>query len=142
MSVSAAGMLVAAIAAWAIDHWIPLGDFVPAFRALVPGIMLINLSSVAIMLLERALEFRRIALVEMINQLTLTFVSVAVGFFVPSFWAPVCGFWAAFLLSFGVLAFYVRAVFRPVWNVRAMLRIAGSSVPFASTLWVTQLRTS
>jgi hypothetical protein len=72
--------------------------------------------------------------------LTLTFVSVAVGFFVPSFWAPVCGSWAALLLSFGVLAFYVRDVFRPVWNVRAMARLAWSSLPFATNIWVSQLR--
>jgi len=140
MSLSVAGMLVAAIAAWAIDRWIPLGDFVPAFLAMVPGLMLVNLSNVATALLERALDYRRVTLVEMTYQLTLTFVAVAVGFFVPSFWAPVCGFWAALLLSFGMLAFYVRDVFRPVWNVRAMARLAWSSLPFATNLWVSQLR--
>jgi hypothetical protein len=71
---------------------------------MVPGIILQNLSNVATMLLERLLDYRRVALVEMTFQLTLTFVAVAVGFFVPSFWAAV-------LLSFGVLAFYVRDVF-------------------------------
>jgi len=140
MSVSVAGTLIAAIAAWAISRWIPLGHFVPAFLAMVPGLMLQNLSNVATMLLERALDYRRVALVEMTYQLTLTFVAVAVGFFVPSFWAPVCGFWAALLLSSGVLAFYVRDVFRPVWNVRAMVRIAWSSVPFATNSWASQLR--
>jgi O-antigen/teichoic acid export membrane protein len=140
MSVSVAGMLVAAIAVWAIDRWIPLGNFVPAFLAMVPGTMLANLSAVATMLLERALDYRRVALVEMTTQLTLTFVAVAVGFFVPSFWAPVCGFWASVLLSFGVVVFYVRDVFRPVWNVPAMARLAWSSLPFAANPWVSQLR--
>jgi PST family polysaccharide transporter len=140
MSVSVAGTLIAVIAAWAIGRWIPLGHFVPAFLAMVPGIMLQNLSNVATMLLERALDYRRVALVEMTYQLTLTFVAVAVGFFVPSFWAPVCGSWAALLLSFGVLAFYVRDVFRPVWNVPAMARLAWSSLPFAASPWVSQLR--
>jgi PST family polysaccharide transporter len=140
MSLSVAGMLVAAIAAWAIDRWIPLGEFVPAFLVMVPGIVLNNLSNVAIALLERALDYRRVAMAEMTVQLTLTFVSVAVGFFVPSFWAPVCGFWAAHLLWFGVLVFYVRDVIRPVWNVPAMARLAWSSLPFAANSWVPQLR--
>jgi len=140
MSVSVAGMLVAAIACWAIDRWIPLGDFVPAFLAMVPGIMLQNLSFIATALLERSLDYRRIALVEMTLQLTQIFVAVAVGFFVPSFWAPVCGFWAALLLYFGLLVFYVRDVLRPVWNVRAMALLAWSSLPFAANPWVSQLR--
>jgi O-antigen/teichoic acid export membrane protein len=140
MSLSVAGMLVAAIAAWTIDRWIPLGAFVPAFLAMLPGIVLQNLCNVGIMLLERALDFRRVALVELAIQLTLTFVAVAVAFFVPSFWAPVCGFWASVLLSFGVVVLYVRDVVRPVWNVRAMARLAWSSVPFAAETWVWQLR--
>jgi O-antigen/teichoic acid export membrane protein len=140
MSVSVAGMVVATITVWVIDRWIPLGAFVPAFLAMLPAIILGNLTSVGMALLERKLDYRRVALVEMTTQLTITFVSVAVGFFVPSFWAPVCGYWAALLLAFGVVAFYVSDVFHPVWNVRAMARIAWSSLPFASNLWVTQLR--
>jgi PST family polysaccharide transporter len=140
MSVSVAGMLVAAIAAWAIGRWIPLGYFLPAFLSMVPLIILTNLSSVGTALLERALDYRRVALVEMTTQLAQTFVAVTVGFFVPSFWAPVCGSWAALLLSFGLLAFHVRDIFRPVWNVRAMARLAWNSLPFATNLWVSQLR--
>jgi PST family polysaccharide transporter len=140
MIISVAGMLIAAIAAWAIGRWTPLGFFIPAFLAMVPGLVLQNLSNVATMLLERALDYRRVALVEMIYQLTLTFVAVAVGYFFPSFWAPVCGFWAGLLLSFGLLAFYVPDVIRPIWNVPAMARLAWSSLPFATNPWVTQLR--
>jgi O-antigen/teichoic acid export membrane protein len=65
MSLSVAGMLVAAITAWTIGRWIPLGNFVPAFLAMVPGVILQNLSNVATALLERALDYRRVALVEM-----------------------------------------------------------------------------
>jgi O-antigen/teichoic acid export membrane protein len=140
MSVSVAGMLVAAIAALTIDRWIALGDFVPAFLAMVPGIIIGNLTIIATALLERKLDYRRVALVEMTAQLTLIFVAVAVGFFVPSFWAPVCGYWASQFLPFGVVVFYVRDVFRPVWNVRAMARLARSSLPFAANSWVSQLR--
>jgi O-antigen/teichoic acid export membrane protein len=140
ISVSGAGMLVATIATLAIDHWIPLRAFVPAFLAMVPGIMLLNLSIVATTLLERSLDYRRVAAVEMTFQLTQTFVAVAVGFLAPSFWAPVCGFWAALLLSFGLLVLYVRDVLRPVWNLQAMARLASSSLPFAANPWFAQLR--
>jgi O-antigen/teichoic acid export membrane protein len=140
LGVSVAGTLVAAITVWAIGRWIPLGYFVPAFLAMAPLIMLTNLATVATALLERALDYRRVALVEMTTQLAQTFVAVTVGFFVPSFWAPVCGSWAAILLSFGLVAFYVRDVFRPVWNVRAMARLGWSSLPFATNLWASQLR--
>ena len=139
-SLSVAGMLIATIAVWGIDRRIPLGAFVPAFLAMVPGIMLQNLSFVATALLERSLDYRRIALMEMTLQLTQIFVAVAVGFFVPSFWAPVCGFWAALLLYFGLVVFYVRDVLRPVWDLRAMQRLVWSSLPFAVNPWFWQLR--
>jgi O-antigen/teichoic acid export membrane protein len=140
MTVSGAGILIAALAAWEIDRWIPLGAFVPAFLAILPGIILQNLSIVATTLLERSLDYRRVALVEMTLQLTQISVAVAVGFFVPSFWAPVCGFWVGLLLSFGLLMLYVRKVFRPVWNLRAMVQLAWSSLPFAANPWFSQLR--
>jgi O-antigen/teichoic acid export membrane protein len=140
MSVSVVGTLVAAIAAWAIDHWIPLGSFVPAFLAMVPAIMLQNLALIATMLLERSLDYRRIALMEMTLQLTQISVAVTVGYFVPSFWAPICGFWAALLIYFALVIFYVRAVLRPVWNLRCMAGLVWGSLPFAAHPWFSQLR--
>jgi O-antigen/teichoic acid export membrane protein len=140
MSVSVAGMLVATIAVWAIDSWIPLGNFVPAFLAMMPGIIIGNLIVVATALLERKLDYRRVALVEMTTQLTQIFVAVGIGYFVPSFWAPICGYWASLLLSFGMIVYYVRDVFRPVWSISAMARLLWSSLPFAANPWVSQLR--
>jgi PST family polysaccharide transporter len=140
MSVAVAGTLVAVITAWTIDRWIPLGKFLPAFLAMVPGVMLVNLSGLAIMLLERALDYRRVALAEMIFGLTASIAGVAVAFFVRNFWALVCVFWMAHLLLFGLVVFYVRDVFRPVWNVPAMVRLAWDSLPFAAIPWVTQIR--
>jgi O-antigen/teichoic acid export membrane protein len=140
LSVSVAGTLVAVISALAINRWIPLGDFIPAFLAMAAGIVLQNLSNVATMLLERALDYRRVAFVEMTYQLVLTFVAVGTGFFVPSFWAPVCGFWTALLLSTGMLVFYAQGALRPVWNIRAMAQLGWKSLPFAANPWVTQLR--
>jgi PST family polysaccharide transporter len=140
MSVSVAGMLVTTIAVFTIDSWIPLGNFVPAFLAMMPGIIIGNLIIVATVLLERKLDYRRVALVEMTTQLTQIFVAVAIGYFVRSFWAPICGYWASLLLSFGMIVYYVRDVFRPVWNIPAMARLVWSSLPFAANPWVSQLR--
>jgi O-antigen/teichoic acid export membrane protein len=140
LSASVAGTLVALIAAWSINRWIPLGDFVPAFLVMVAAITPQNVSNVATMLLERALDYRRVAFVEMTYQLVLTLVAVGVGFVVPNFWAPICGYWAAVLLSTVMLVHYSRDVLRPVWNFRAMRRLAWRSLPFAANPWVTQLR--
>ena len=140
ISVSIAGMLVATIAVLVIDRWMPLGKFVPAFLVMMPGITIGNLIILATVLLERKLDYRRVALVEMTTQLSQISVAVAIGYFVPSFWAPVCGYWASLLLSFGLVVYYVRDVFRPVWNVQAMARLVWSSLPFAANPWVSQLR--
>lgn len=72
------------IAVWTIGRWIPLGNFVPAFHSMLPATLLSNLSTVGTSQLERALDYRRVALFEMATHLTLTFVAVAVAFFVSS----------------------------------------------------------
>jgi O-antigen/teichoic acid export membrane protein len=137
---SIGGAIVACVAVWVASYYFELGSFTGVFIAMAPALPLQVLYVVPTVILERALDYRRVATVEATNQIAQFAVAVGVAFVYPNAWAPVCGFWAAALGTLGLLTYHVPQGFRPVWNVPAMAALALRSMPFAGPSWITRLR--
>jgi len=140
VSVAAIGATTAILAVTTIGALIDLGGVAAVVIALAPALLLRYGSIIPTVVLERRLDYRRIALAEMAVQVIQPIVALAVALLHPDFWAPVSGFWAANLASAAILAAYVPQALRPVWNLRAMLALAWRSLPYGGSIWVGQLR--
>jgi O-antigen/teichoic acid export membrane protein len=90
--------------------------------------------------LERALDFRSVARIELASQFAFFLTAVlfaAAGFGV---WAPVLGFWAQHLLQ--AAGYFAAARYRPRWawdpaTNRAMLRFGAG---YSTSIWIWQAR--
>ncbi len=123
-----------------IEAWSPLPDLGPLLSVLLLSLIPQILGVAASARLERALDFRRVAMIELVGQLIYYCVALPLVWFGYSVWSLV----AAWLLQqvFCCIAFYAAASFRPrlQWDaeiVRGMLRYTFS---FAAADWSWQLR--
>ena len=91
--------------------------------------------------LERALDYRRVALVELAAQVAYYAVALPLAATAAGVWALVAGFWAQVLISAGLL--YGLTGYRPRWFYRRELagRMARFGFGFAGASWVWHLRT-
>lgn len=89
---------------------------------------------------ERALDFRSVARIELVGQAAFVSVAVGLAFAGLGIWAPVIGFWVQHLVH--AAAYFVAARYRPRWNWsatanRAMLRFGSG---YSISVWVWQAR--
>jgi O-antigen/teichoic acid export membrane protein len=123
-----AGLLSAGLAILAlpfIESWVRLEGFSPIAITLFAGFPVTLLRLVPLARLERALAYRKIALVELMGQATIYVVAVPLAYQGLGPWAPVAGTWASQLVTLGL--FYRMSGWWPRlhWDavrVRAMLR--------------------
>jgi PST family polysaccharide transporter len=115
-------------------------EFGPVGLAMFPSLLLQILATVPLARLERNLDYRKVAGVELAAQavfLSLAFPLAKAGYGV---WAPVLGWWGQQLLS--CVAFYILSPFRLGWRwdqgrIGAML---GYGLGFSLSTWVWLLR--
>jgi PST family polysaccharide transporter len=140
VTLSVLGSVVATIGVFFLGLWLDLGRFPAVFAAMAPALPLMSAGLIPTVILDRSMDYRRIATVEASNQISQFAISVGVALFYPGIWALVLGFWAAVLAASLSLALFAPQGFRPVWNPRAMRALALESLPFAGPAWITQLR--
>jgi len=112
----------------------------PIIAVLALGIPFDQLATPAIVKLDRALNFRRVAWMELVSQLALYVVAVPLALRRAGAWAPVAGYLTQ-QASLLVLSYWGTG-FRPGWHwemglIRKMLSYGTS---YSSSIWVWQLR--
>jgi O-antigen/teichoic acid export membrane protein len=112
----------------------------PVIAALALGIPFDQLATPAIIKLDRALNFRRVAWMELASQLSFYVPAVPLALKGEGAWAPVAGYLTQ-QISLLVLSYWGTG-FRPRWHwemglIRRMLSYGTS---YSSSIWVFQLR--
>lgn len=133
------GALAAAAALPLIARAVPLPGIRTAVLALAIGLPLVHLVKVPMARLEHALDYRRVAVIEVAGLLAYYAVALALAFRGWKVGAPIAGWWGQFLTQL-VLAY--RTGYRPRlrWDpplVREMLRYG---LGYSVSVWVQQLR--
>lgn len=123
-----------------IAKWVPMPGLTPLLAVLLITVLLQTLTVVASARLERALDFRRVALIETAGQALYYAAALPLVFLGFGVWSLVTG-WCLQQL-FLCVGFHVAARYRPrlAWDrdiVRAML---GYTVGYAASDWLWQLR--
>ena len=136
-----AGTGLAFLALPLIGRWTGLEELGPVAAFLFAGLSVNLMARVPLALLERALDYRKVALIELSELLVLYPVAIPLAYQGLGAWAPVAGWWASRLVSLG-LAYYLSG-YRPrfYWEtgrIRAMVRFGTG---YAAAEWVWMLNT-
>jgi len=108
--------------------------------ALLLGLPAANLAAVPLSHLERTLDFKRIAWLELSGQAMFFVVAIAAAALGRGMWAPVLGWWAqqSVLTLFGLaLARYAP---RLAWNRSAIRDMLTYGTGYSASVWAYQLR--
>lgn len=134
------GATLASLALPLVSRWVQLEGFSLVSVALFAGLPVNLLGLVPLARLERSIDYRRVAMVELSAQITYYLTALPLAYLALGPWAPVGGWWAQQLLTSGLL--YWLTGYRPrlCWEparVRAML---GYGLGYSASTWVYQLR--
>jgi O-antigen/teichoic acid export membrane protein len=121
-------------------YWYDEEQFLPPLRALLLGLPLTLLCLPAFAALERGINFRKVAILELVGQLIFYIVALPLALLDLGVWAPVTGFWVwqAWLVGGG----YAFASLRPrlTWSPALLRDMLGYGIGFSVSAWIWGLR--
>ncbi len=134
------GALAAELAVPLIHWWTRLDGLTPLARTMFVALPIQLTALTASAKLERALDYRRVAMSELLGYVAFYGVALPLAVAGRGPWAPVAGFWAQQLVLAAL--YFGNARYRPrfVWDrarIRPMLRYG---VGYSGATWVWQLR--
>lgn len=121
-------------------RWIRLEGFAPLAAALFAALPLHLATLVPMAKLERALDYRRVALSELIGQVVYYTLALPLAYWGFGARAPVVGWWAQQTVSLVLL--YSLAGYRPRfhWDSSRIRQMVGYGLGYSASIWVWQLR--
>ena len=136
----AVGVAAAQALVPALTGWIGMEGLGPVARVLIAGLPVMLLAAVPLAALERALDYRRVAWIEL-GALVL-FYAVALSFALAGYgaWAPVLGWWAQQLALLVALHVFARYRPGPAWDREQARRMISYGLSFSASMWIWQLR--
>jgi O-antigen/teichoic acid export membrane protein len=123
-----------------IARWIPMAGLTPLLAVLLLTVLLQTLTVAASARLERALDFRRVAMIEMVAQLLYYGAALPLVLLGFGVWSLVSG-WCLQQL-FLCVAFHVAARYRPrlAWDRAVVRSMLAYTFGYAASDWLWQLR--
>ena len=123
-----------------VESWIGIEAFAPVGRALIVALPIQLLALVPMRRLERALNYRAIAPVELGGYLAFYAVALPLAHSGLGEWAPVAGFWTQQCLV--AIGMYGVARYRPRlrWDSHRIREMLGYGVRYSGAQWIWQLR--
>jgi PST family polysaccharide transporter len=91
-------------------------------------------------LLDRRLDYRRVAWIELSGQIAFYVVAVGLALVRPSVWAPVLGWWTQQLVLLVGACRAASWLPRPAWDARSAREMIGYGVGYSAAVWIYQLR--
>jgi PST family polysaccharide transporter len=137
LGLSGIGLLVSPL----LGHWLGDPRFLTSLQVMLLGLPLMVLYAPARARLERALDFRNVAGIELTGQLLYYTLALTLAWRGFGVWAPVGGFflWRIWMLGTS----YVLSRYRPRWHwsPKMLREMLGYGLAYSASNWVWQLRT-
>jgi len=125
-----------------LGSWVRVDGFEPIMRILILALPFQALAVAASAQLEKALDFRRVAMIDPSAQIVYYLVVLPVVLLTRAGpWALVAG-WIAQQIS-ACIAYHIAAKYRPrlSWDMENFRRILGYTAGYSAAAWIYQLRT-
>jgi PST family polysaccharide transporter len=137
VGVSTVGLLGAPL----LQRWAGVEGITPLVRALFAGLPIGLLVLIPGARMERALDYRRLAIIELANVFVMQGTSLSMAYaFGLGAWSPVIGWWAQQLVSVTLL--YAISGYRPrlAWDAQRIKAMLSYGLGYAASIWIWQLR--
>lgn len=123
-----------------LEQWMNMPGFAGVARAMFTSLPIVFLMKVPMALLERRLDYQRIAFIELANQVIYYMIALGLAFQGYGVWAAVIAWWIQQIQ--GMLLFFWVSGYRPQWCwepvlIRKMLRYGTG---YSASTWVWCLR--
>jgi PST family polysaccharide transporter len=134
------GTVLALLGLPLLDEWIRIEGFSSIARILFLGLPITLLCRIPMARLERALNYKRVALIELGGQLAYYLVALLLAYYGFGIWALVGGWWIQQILNLWLL--YKSADYHPqlYWNSSLVKQMLNYGLGFSASMWVWQLR--
>lgn len=124
---------------WLVD-WIRLDGFKPIFQALLFSLPVVLLSQVPLAKLERELNYKQVAWIELVGQLAYFVVALIVTFRGGGAWGLVAGWWTQQLYMFVFFLWAARYQPRLCWQPKLVKQMLVYSLGYSASVWVWLIR--
>jgi PST family polysaccharide transporter len=141
LTISAVGLMVILEASLGlIARWVPMPGLPPLLAVLLVSVVFQTIAVGASARLERALDFRRVAMIEMTGQLLYYACAVPLVFTGFGVWSLVTGW--CLQQFFLCVAFHIAARYRPklAWDAATVRAMLSYTLGYAASDWLWQLR--
>ena len=133
-------MLLSLLGLPLLSQWVRLDGFSSVAGVIFLGLPLVLLSQVPLARLERRLDYKRVAVIELGSQLIYYLVALPLAFQGAGVWAPVAGWCTQQIQTVGLLFLISRYRPRLCWNPDLIKQMLSYSVGYSASSWVWQLR--
>ena len=123
-----------------LERWLQLVGFKPLAIAVFAVLPIQLLGVVPLARLERALDYRKVALSELSGKIALYAVALPLAYQGLGSWAPVWGLWSSQLLISGLLYWQARYWPRFYWEFARVRRMVGYGLGYSASDWVWNAR--
>ncbi len=136
---SLVGILLGVPAAFLLEHFYGLREVRTAVIAMVLGLPLVHVVKVPMARLERALDYKRVAMIELVGNLSYYMVALPLAYRGAGLAAPIAGWWAQQLAQ--LIQLY-GTDYRPrfVWQPSIIRRMVSFGAPYSVTQILMALR--
>ena len=123
-----------------LRKWVAIEGFGAVASALIVALPVVLSMRVPVTQLERALDYRSVAIIEVSGRLLFYTAAVVLAFLGWGAWAIVLGFWLQLILSATIAT--ARARYRPRFRLRAqnVKQMIGYGAGFSAANWIYRLR--
>lgn len=138
--ISCLGLGIGTLMTPLIANWVRLEGFSPVFLALLVSLPASLLLQIPLAQMERALDYQRVAWIELIGQLAFFTVAIFIAFQGGGAWGPVVGWWIQQLNM--LVLFFGATKYRPrlCWHSDLVKKMIEYSLGYSAALWVWGLR--
>ncbi len=137
----AAGLLLGVAAIPLLQSWFQNPAFVPPLLIILLALPVTTMVGPPMARLERELNYRAVAVVELVGQLIYYVVALVLAFKGSGVWAPVIGYlvWQTYMLIGACIA--ARLFPRPYWSGAIFREMVSYAIGYTASIWIWQLRT-
>jgi len=137
---SVIGMSIGLLSAPLMQSLTRLEGLTPVVRSIFLTLPLVLVSQVPMAKIERDLDYKRVAIIELANQAIFFLVAIPLAFQGWGVWAAVAGWWVQQIQSLLLLLWATGYKPRFYWDAKLVRQMLTYSVGFSASTWIWQAR--
>lgn len=136
LALSFLGLLCAWFLLPVMEHWNRIAGFAQVARTMFLAFPIVFLTQVPTAMLERRLDYQRVALIELADQLVYYLVALTLAFQGYGVWSAVIAWWVQQVQ--GLVLFFWVSRYRPqlCWHPPLIQEMVGYGISYSASLWV------